>query len=180
MKKNKIYSIFLLVLIVCLLFTCCTLPQTNNEFETNSPVSTIETTQTSTETEPSDKTSEPHIHSYVSATCTEPEKCSSCGETRGNAKGHEWQDATCSSPQKCISCNATTGNKLSHNYTNGTCSNCGQQDASYDNSNSSTVWIPKTGSKYHNNPNCSNMKNPSQVTKSQAINRGYEPCKKCY
>lgn len=42
------------------------------------------------------------------------------------------------------------------------------------------VWIPKTGSKYHRNSSCSNMKNPSQVTKSQAINRGYEPCKKCY
>lgn len=42
------------------------------------------------------------------------------------------------------------------------------------------VWIPKTGSKYHSNPNCSNMKNPRQVTKSQAISSGYEPCKKCY
>ena len=144
MKKNKIHSILLLVLIVGLLFTGCTLPQTNNESETNSPVATIETTQISTETKSPDKTSEPHIHSYISATCTEPEKCSSCGETRGTAKGHEWQDP------------------------------------SYDNSNSSTVWIPKNGSKYHNNPNCSNMKNPSQVTKSQAINRGYEPCKKCY
>ena len=42
------------------------------------------------------------------------------------------------------------------------------------------VWIPKTGSKYHNRSSCSNMKNPSQVTKSQAISWGYEPCKKCY
>lgn len=42
------------------------------------------------------------------------------------------------------------------------------------------VWIPKTGSKYHRSSSCSNMKNPSQVTKSQAISRGYEPCKKCY
>lgn len=42
------------------------------------------------------------------------------------------------------------------------------------------VWIPRTGSKYHSNPNCSNMKNPSQVSKDQAVSMGYEPCKKCY
>lgn len=42
------------------------------------------------------------------------------------------------------------------------------------------VWIPKTGSKYHSNPNCSNMKNPTQITIEEAENRGYEPCKKCY
>lgn len=42
------------------------------------------------------------------------------------------------------------------------------------------VWIPRTGSKYHNNPSCSNMKNPSQVTLDEAIRQGYEPCKKCY
>lgn len=42
------------------------------------------------------------------------------------------------------------------------------------------VWIPKTGSKYHSNKNCSNMKNPTQVTEEQAIARGYEPCSKCY
>lgn len=44
----------------------------------------------------------------------------------------------------------------------------------------STVWIPRTGSKYHSNASCSNMKNPSQVTISQAQASGYEPCKKCY
>lgn len=42
------------------------------------------------------------------------------------------------------------------------------------------VWIPRTGSKYHNNSSCSNMKNPSQVSLSEAQSRGYEPCKKCY
>ena len=42
------------------------------------------------------------------------------------------------------------------------------------------VWIPKSGSKYHSNENCSNMKNPTQVTKEEAEDRGYEPCKKCY
>ncbi len=42
------------------------------------------------------------------------------------------------------------------------------------------VWIPRTGSKYHSNSGCSNMKNPSQVSKDDAISMGYEPCKKCY
>ncbi len=43
-----------------------------------------------------------------------------------------------------------------------------------------TVWIPQSGSKYHSNPSCSNMKNPTEVTISEAQSRGYEPCKKCY
>lgn len=42
------------------------------------------------------------------------------------------------------------------------------------------VWISKTGKKYHSNPNCSNMKNPSQITEEQAIARKLERCKKCY
>ena len=42
------------------------------------------------------------------------------------------------------------------------------------------VWIPRTGSKYHSRSSCSNMKNPSQVTRSQAESMGYDPCKKCY
>ncbi len=42
------------------------------------------------------------------------------------------------------------------------------------------VWIPQSGSKYHSNSSCSNMKNPSRVTLSDAVAWGYEPCKKCY
>lgn len=41
------------------------------------------------------------------------------------------------------------------------------------------VWIPKSGSKYHQNPNCSRMKNPRQVTLEAAIQAGYGPCSKC-
>ena len=43
-----------------------------------------------------------------------------------------------------------------------------------------TVWIPKTGSKYHANPDCSNMSNPREVTLSEAKRRGYTPCSKCH
>jgi len=42
------------------------------------------------------------------------------------------------------------------------------------------VWIPKSGKKYHSYAGCSNMKNPSQVTKQEAINRGYGACSKCW
>ena len=41
------------------------------------------------------------------------------------------------------------------------------------------VWIPKSGSKYHSNPSCSNMKNPSQATLEEAISWGYGACSKC-
>lgn len=42
------------------------------------------------------------------------------------------------------------------------------------------VWIPRTGSKYHARSSCSNMKNPTEVTKEQAIASGYGQCSKCW
>ena len=42
------------------------------------------------------------------------------------------------------------------------------------------VWIPRTGSKYHSRSNCSNMRNPSQVTLDEAIALGYTKCSKCW
>lgn len=48
-----------------------------------------------------------------------------------------------------------------------------------DNNNAEMVWIPKSGSKYHSRKSCSGMKNPTEVPKETAIDRGYEPCKKC-
>lgn len=42
------------------------------------------------------------------------------------------------------------------------------------------VWITGTGTKYHEKENCSNMKNPSQISLTRAKNSGYTPCKKCY
>ncbi len=44
----------------------------------------------------------------------------------------------------------------------------------------SMVWIPNSGSKYHTHAGCSNMKNPRQVTLSEAQALGFTPCKKCY
>lgn len=42
------------------------------------------------------------------------------------------------------------------------------------------VWIPKSGKKYHSRSSCSNMKNPTRVTKTEAVNRGYGQCSKCW
>lgn len=42
------------------------------------------------------------------------------------------------------------------------------------------VWIPKSGKKYHSHSGCSGMKDPTQVTKEEAEDRGYTPCKKCW
>ncbi len=42
------------------------------------------------------------------------------------------------------------------------------------------VWVTAGGSKYHNNPNCSKMKSPLQMNLLEAIEKGYEPCGKCY
>ena len=42
------------------------------------------------------------------------------------------------------------------------------------------VWVSVTGKKYHAKKTCSNMKNPSYVSLTEAKSSGYEPCKKCY
>lgn len=42
------------------------------------------------------------------------------------------------------------------------------------------VWIPQSGSKYHSKSSCSGMKDPTQVSLSEAVSQGYEPCKRCY
>ena len=47
-------------------------------------------------------------------------------------------------------------------------------------SEESVVWVTFGGSKYHNNPNCSKMRSPIKMDLLQAIEKGYEPCGKCY
>lgn len=44
------------------------------------------------------------------------------------------------------------------------------------------VWIASSGNgtKYHSDPTCSNMKNPTQISIDEAIGRGKTPCSKCY
>ena len=42
------------------------------------------------------------------------------------------------------------------------------------------VWIPSSGSKYHQYSGCSNMDNPQKVTLDEAKAMGYTACKRCY
>lgn len=48
--------------------------------------------------------------------------------------------------------------------------------------NQTRVYIASSGNgtKYHSNPNCSNMKNPTAISITEARNRGFDACKKCY
>ena len=43
-----------------------------------------------------------------------------------------------------------------------------------------TVWVTSTGKKYHSNPNCSKMRSPIEMDLLDAIEKGYEPCGKCF
>ncbi len=56
----------------------------------------------------------------------------------------------------------------------------GDSPAAPDSGDTDLVWIPSSGTKYHSTSTCSNMKDPAQVTKEYAEQKGYEPCKKCY
>ena len=72
-------------------------------------------------------------------------------------------------------------NHSSNNNSNNSSNNTSNNNSSNSQSDGSgMVWIPQSGSKYHSRSGCSNMKNPSQVTQSEAESMGYEPCKKCY
>lgn len=42
------------------------------------------------------------------------------------------------------------------------------------------VWISESGEKYHSTSECSNMKNPWQVSESEALAQGRTPCEKCW
>lgn len=41
------------------------------------------------------------------------------------------------------------------------------------------VYISKSGKKYHHNPNCGNIKTAIEISLTEAVERGYEPCKRC-
>lgn len=59
-------------------------------------------------------------------------------------------------------------------------SNASQNDGGSSSGSQELVWIPQSGKKYHTHAGCSNMKNPRQVTKEEAEEMGYEPCKRCH
>lgn len=134
-----------------------TTPMLTTVVETTTPIVTtiVETTPiiTTTVVTTTAVTTTVHYHDYISANCTDPEICRGCGETRGTAYGHT--------------------------FVNGGCSICGVKDPDY--VPETMVWIPTNGGiKYHSKSGCSGMKNPEQVTKSEAISRGFGPCGRCY
>ena len=60
-------------------------------------------------------------HRWIAATCTEPEFCARCGETRGEPLGHDWKEATCTEPEICSRCGETRGEPLGHDWKEATC-----------------------------------------------------------
>ena len=110
-------------------------------------------------------------HSYSEATCTEPAKCSLCGEESGwqlghdftnttctqdgacsrcgevqVAFGHSWIEATCQSPKRCNTCNATEGSKGAHNFNDSKCTVCGKENTKILTVGSVKIEVPVTAS----------------------------------
>lgn len=144
-------------------------------------------------------------HQWSDATCTAPKTCTVCGKTKGKALGHNfeglsctsdgicshcgeikkatdhsWTNATCSEPQKCKNCGATSGEALGHTTDSGECTRCGKffQSEEPDSSELRTIYITKTGKKYHYDPHC-NGGTYYESTLAEAKRRGLQPCKKC-
>ena len=171
MKKLLLFSVLFLALLTVPACDSVSSPVLDN---TPSVFITIPTESEAVHT----TTEQQHIHSFMPATCIAPKTCSVCGETEGKKLSHNYTDATCQAPRTCTVCSKTIGNVAAHAYTNGACAFCGAKEP-VDSDNA--VWIPtKGGKKYHAVPSCSNMKDPSKVTKDEAESRGFTPCKRCH
>lgn len=58
-----------------------------------------------------------HVHNWRGyATCTEPDKCTTCGTKKGLALGHNFSPATCKRAATCQRCGATTGTVGAHSW----------------------------------------------------------------
>lgn len=53
-----------------------------------------------------------------------------------------------------------------------------ENEQNKDQSDEVMVWV-SSGSKYHSKKGCSGMEDPVQISKEEAIARGYEACKRC-
>lgn len=60
------------------------------------------------------------------ATCTEGFVCERCGAEIA-ALGHKWSEATCTEPRKCTVCGETDGEPLGHTTDSGKCGRCGKE-----------------------------------------------------
>lgn len=65
-------------------------------------------------------------HNFTSATCLKPATCQRCGVTQGGLGAHTPSGrATCTEPDKCKVCGAKIGDPLKHDFTPATCQRCG-------------------------------------------------------
>lgn len=57
-------------------------------------------------------------HAWQAATCVEPQTCSLCAQTQGeaDAAAHAWTSATCISAKTCALCGAVEGEALGHQW----------------------------------------------------------------
>lgn len=62
----------------------------------------------------------PCTHQWTGADCMNPERCTLCGETQGEALGHDWVEAACESPECCTRCGETRGVRRLHERALGT------------------------------------------------------------
>ena len=75
-----------------------------------------------------------HTHNWIEADCENPQTCSECGETEGEALGHKWVEADCENPKTCSECGKTEGDALGHKWVEAdcenpkTCSECGKTE----------------------------------------------------
>lgn len=86
----------------------------------------------------------------------------------------------CYNVQPGITIDYATGNSSGPSTGTTEDSKPAEGDGNTSESDETMVWVTQSGSKYHCSSDCSGMKNPSQITKEEAEQRGYEPCKKCY
>ncbi len=113
----------------------------------------------------------------------------SCG--KDNDYGHPHQETTDKLNKKGIEMlrtdvsgtivSTSNGNDISFNVNTSNNTNTGNttNDNTQD-TKSNTVWVAnKTAKVYHSSKECSNMKNPNQISLSDAQEKGLKPCSKC-
>ena len=58
---------------------------------------------------------------WLDADCVTPKTCAECGETEGEALGHDWVEADCLTAKTCAVCGQTEGEALGHDMADATC-----------------------------------------------------------
>ena len=61
------------------------------------------------------------IHEWKEADCENPQTCTKCGATKGEALGHMWAEPNCIASKRCIRCGLTEGEPLGHDWAEATC-----------------------------------------------------------